>query len=573
MTNPTESPGLDRASLLGQSLILALTGCVLLAATTLAILGGVPGIDLAAIALLGSAAIAGLIARGLRRKTWFGPALSMHQALSFEVVVQTVQWLSPGLPSRRFETEFLLRETGIERSQVAAWIQSRRLGLPAVAFAALAAFLWLADVRAAALVSALASVATIGAGAASLSHRDIETTLVRRHVAATLAGILAWSVEASLFVIATTGLFGLALAFLLYGGFTIAVEVAAIPLALGVAEIPALFAIPSGAAVSALWVLLVFHALRLLVLLTLAAVYLPRYKLSLDDLFDRSLIARMAASQRPAGGWKLAPPQAMQCALSVVIPAYNEAERLPPFLASVVNALEESARSWEVIVVDDGSVDGTADLVRRASAENPGIRLLVNEQNLGKGGAVARGIHASRGLHVLFADADGATPAREIEKLVDRLDSGADLVIGSRRIRADDVQLERESLRGLIGSAFYRLVNFLAVPGIQDTQCGFKAFRRDIACRLFDDLTETGWAFDVEVLYRAQLAGFAITEVPVNWREIDGSKLNPVRDAIRMGIAIFNIRRHNAGFLGKTARRCAPAEHRMGDAAEQGYTA
>ena len=91
--------------------------------------------------------------------------------------------------------------------------------------------------------------------------------------------------------------------------------------------------------------------------------------------------------------------------------------------------------------------------------------------------------------------------------------------------------------------------------------------------RLFDGLTETGWAFDVEILYRAQLAGFAITEIPVNWSEVDGSKLNPVRDAFRMGIAIFSIRRRNAGFLGETARRCTPPDTRMNDGAERGYTA
>ena len=573
MRNNTECPGSDRASLLGQSIIFALIGCGLFAATAVTVLGVLPGIDSTVVAWLASAAIAGLIARGLRRKTWFGPALSMHQALSFEVVVQTVQWFSPGLPSRRFETEFLVRETGLERNLIAAWIQSRRRGLPAVAFGAVAALLWLADLRVAALLMTLASVAAIGVGATDLRRQDVAATLVRRHVGATLAGILAWTVEASLFVVATSGLFGLALAFLLYSGFTIAVEIAAIPLALGIAEIPALFAIPWDSATSALCVLVVFHTLRLLVLLALAAVYLPRYKLSLDDLFDRNLIARLAASQRPAGGWNLEPGQAESCAVSVIIPAYNEAERLPPFLTNVVSALEAYGRSWEVIVVDDGSADRTAGLVRQVSTGDTRVRLLINEHNLGKGGAIARGVRAATGQHVLFADADGATPAAEIAKLIDCLDRGSDIVIGSRRLQADNVQLERESLRALIGSTFYRLVNFLAVPGIQDTQCGFKAFRRDIAVRLFDGLTETGWAFDVEILYRAQLAGFAITEIPVNWSEVDGSKLNPVRDAFRMGIAIFSIRRRNAGFLGETARRCTPPDTRMNDGAERGYTA
>jgi dolichyl-phosphate beta-glucosyltransferase len=111
----------------------------------------------------------------------------------------------------------------------------------------------------------------------------------------------------------------------------------------------------------------------------------------------------------------------------------------------------------------------------------------------------------------------------------------------------------RNPVRAALGSSFYSFVNFFAVPGIRDTQCGFKAFRRDAALRLFDGLNETGWAFDVELLYRAQLVGYAVAEVPVNWQEMDGSKLDPVRDAIRMARAIFTIRRHNAGFLRRVA--------------------
>ena len=115
-----------------------------------------------------------------------------------------------------------------------------------------------------------------------------------------------------------------------------------------------------------------------------------------------------------------------------------------------------------------------------------------------------------------------------------------------------------------MGQMFYSFVNFLAVPGINDTQCGFKLFRRDCARALFTDLNEAGWAFDVEVLYRAQLTGYGIAEVAVNWHEVDGSKVNPVRDAIRMFIAVFRIRRNNAGFLRQpasagSARRDYPA--------------
>jgi dolichyl-phosphate beta-glucosyltransferase len=104
-----------------------------------------------------------------------------------------------------------------------------------------------------------------------------------------------------------------------------------------------------------------------------------------------------------------------------------------------------------------------------------------------------------------------------------------------------------------MGQAFYAFVNFLAVPGISDTQCGFKLFRRDCATELFFGLNESGWAFDVEVLYRAQLTGYGIAEVAVDWHEVEGSKVNPVRDAIRMFLAVFRIRRNNAGFLRRPA--------------------
>jgi dolichyl-phosphate beta-glucosyltransferase len=104
-----------------------------------------------------------------------------------------------------------------------------------------------------------------------------------------------------------------------------------------------------------------------------------------------------------------------------------------------------------------------------------------------------------------------------------------------------------------MGQAFYAFVNFFAVPGISDTQCGFKLFRRDCARELFTGLNESGWAFDVEVLYRAQLTGYGIAEIPVNWHEVEGSKVNPVRDAIRMFLAVFRIRRNNAGFLRRPA--------------------
>jgi len=364
---------------------------------------------------------------------------------------------------------------------------------------------------------------------------------------------LVWGLEGALFCLAVQPLFDWTQALLLYVAFTAAVEAAIAPAALGVAELPALLAVAWASGPAALTVLVMFHAARLGILLLLGMLYLPRYKLTVDDLLDRGLIARLAASQRPAGGWRLNEENPAGLELSVVIPAYNEALRLPPYLESVVRHLKDSGLGWEVLVVDDGSKDDTREIVRAFAAVEPRVRLVCNPTNLGKGGAVAHGVSKARGLYVLFADADGATPATEIDRLLPALREGSEIAIGSRRVTDVAVTLRRDSLRSVLGSLFYTLVNFLAVPGIRDTQCGFKAFRRDAARRLFDRLSETGWAFDVEVLYRAQMVGYAVTEIPVNWQEIDGSKVDPFRDAIRMAKAILSIRHRNAGFLRRVA--------------------
>jgi dolichyl-phosphate beta-glucosyltransferase len=477
----------------------------------------------------------------------------LHQSLSFEVVVQTVQWLSPALSCRAFETEFLIRETGMPRTEVTEWLRSRRLALPFIALSAAAAVCWFLDSSVPALVFAMLAVL---AAANSVRHFVAPAAgrhPQRAHLTATVAGLAVWSAEGGLFVFAAQGLLEPAQSLMLYLGFTAAVEAALVPLALGVAELPALLAVSWSAGSTALAILLIFHASRLILLMILAAIYLPRYKLTVDDLLDQELISRLARSQRPPEGWRFEDLGDVHLDLSVVIPAFNEEERLPPYLDAVVDELRGAFDKWEILVVDDGSSDRTRAIVRRVSRSEARVRLVCNETNLGKGGAVARGVVASRGRHVLFADADGATPASEIGKLLVALHAGAEVAIGSRRGRDMTVSQDRNPIRATLGASFYSLVNFLAVPGIRDTQCGFKAFRRDAALRLFDGLNETGWAFDVELLYRAQLVGYAIAEVPVTWTEMDGSKLDPVRDAIRMAGAIFKIRRRNAGFLRRVA--------------------
>ena len=200
----------------------------------------------------------------------------------------------------------------------------------------------------------------------------------------------------------------------------------------------------------------------------------------------------------------------------------------------------------EVIVVDDGSKDATPEYVTSVANSDPAVRLVRQNPNRGKGAAVQRGVLEAGGRFILFTDADGATPITECSKLLDAGLAGADIVIGSRKIGGNGVQRERSILRNLVGSIFYRITNLLAVPGIEDTQCGFKLFSRGAARQIFPELRETGWAFDVEVLFLAQKFGMIIEELPVNWSAVEGSKIRP-KDAIRMLFALLRIRHRGAG--------------------------
>ena len=506
--------------------------------------------------LLLLAALAGLALRGLRRKAYFGKTLSLHQSLSFEVVTQMLQAISPLMPRRAFEVEFMARETGLPAGLTGGWLHSRKAALPFIILVPCVALLLMRELYwQAAVLATLSGVflsysffgvyKTRGAGA---------TAALYRHSRSTLAGLATWGAEATLFVLATSSVLPADEALVIYLLFTGIMEFSFVPLALGIAETAALAGLLFGNAPAALACVALFHAARLLPLLPLGALYLARYKLRFLDLLDADLITRLVQTQRPAGGWRYrASDDPHTPRLSVIIPAYNEAERLPGYLSEIRNLLDERQLSAEVLVVDDGSSDDTAGYVRSIAQQDPRVMLLAQPQNGGKGKAIQRGMLEARGHYLLFADADGATPFREVLQLLEAADAGHEIAIGSRRASSGDATRERAGLRALMGQAFYAFVNFFAVPGISDTQCGFKLFRRDCARELFTGLNESGWAFDVEVLYRAQLTGYGIAEVAVDWHEVEGSKVNPVRDAIRMFLAVFRIRRNNAGFLRRPA--------------------
>jgi dolichyl-phosphate beta-glucosyltransferase len=214
---------------------------------------------------------------------------------------------------------------------------------------------------------------------------------------------------------------------------------------------------------------------------------------------------------------------------SVVIPAFNEARRLPPYLDDVVVFFEGRCEPYEVIVVDDGSTDETPAAVEARVHEVASVRLLRLPRNTGKGAAVRAGMLAARGAYRLFTDADGATPIAEVKRLEPALLAGAHVVVGSRVLVDPSVSVTARPHRVAAGRVFNWFVARLGLRGVADSQCGFKAFTGDAAERLFAGLWTRGFGFDVELLLTAQAAGCRIVEVPVNWVDQPGSKVGVVR--------------------------------------------
>jgi dolichyl-phosphate beta-glucosyltransferase len=201
--------------------------------------------------------------------------------------------------------------------------------------------------------------------------------------------------------------------------------------------------------------------------------------------------------------------------LSVVIPAYNEALRLPATLARVKEHLGRLGIAHEIVVVDDGSTDATSEVARAAGE---GVRVLRHEPNRGKGYAVRRGMLAATGARRLLTDADLSTPIEELAKLEAALDGGCDVAIGSRAIAGARIEVHQPAYREAMGRLFNRLVRVLLLPGLHDTQCGFKLFSARAAEAAFADAALDGFSFDVEALYLARQRGLRIAEVPVTWR-------------------------------------------------------
>ncbi|MBU0641505.1 MAG: glycosyltransferase family 2 protein [Planctomycetes bacterium] len=230
--------------------------------------------------------------------------------------------------------------------------------------------------------------------------------------------------------------------------------------------------------------------------------------------------------------------------LSVVIPAFNEARRLGKTLAGIRTYAQKHAAIWEVIVVDDGSHDGTAALVRRGTWRPLAVRVLENGRNRGKGFSVRRGMLASSGETRLLCDADLSTPIEEIEKLLSRIAEGADIAIGSRDLPESKLDPPQPLPRRLMAWLFRGLRRRLLIPTIRDTQCGFKCFRGDVAQEVFARQTLDGFVFDCEILALADRLGYRIDEVGVVWRHHPDSRVKPRREVFRVLAELLAVRRH-----------------------------
>lgn len=230
--------------------------------------------------------------------------------------------------------------------------------------------------------------------------------------------------------------------------------------------------------------------------------------------------------------------------LSVVIPAYNEAERLPDTLRDAYAwLLEHLGASFEIIVVDDGSTDTTRECIEQLLAERPQITLLPEYKNVGKGGAVRRGMLHACGVVRLFMDADHSTHIREVVKVLQAIEQGADMVIASRQHPHSDISRHQSWLREHMGMGFNMLMHACVDLTFQDTQCGFKAFSAAASEAIFSRAKLDGFSFDVELLFLAQRLEFAVHEIPVQWMNEPNSKVRMLVDPLMMFVDIVRIRR------------------------------
>ncbi|MCM8763999.1 MAG: glycosyltransferase family 2 protein [Candidatus Omnitrophica bacterium] len=228
--------------------------------------------------------------------------------------------------------------------------------------------------------------------------------------------------------------------------------------------------------------------------------------------------------------------------LSIVIPAYNEEKTIQNTLNKVYDFFKKTDLIFEIIVVDDGSSDLTALKVNEIKRNYSCINLVSYPKNAGKGEAVKRGVMASKGNLILFSDADLSTPISEVGKFLPFINQGYDIVIGSRRVKNSLITNKQPLYRRISGRIFQSLVRLILNLPFSDTQCGFKLFKRHIARELFSSLVHKGFIFDVEIVYKANVAGYKIKEIGVIWANDPSTTVKFLKDSLKCFIDLIKIR-------------------------------
>ncbi len=229
--------------------------------------------------------------------------------------------------------------------------------------------------------------------------------------------------------------------------------------------------------------------------------------------------------------------------LSVIIPAYNEEERIERTVQLILNYLKKTIKKFEIMVVDDGSRDATVSKVMRLAKQDRSVKCLTNGRNLGKGSAVKKGMLAATGKYCLFSDADLSTPINELTRMLKVLQKEKlGIVIGSRVLAKEEQVIRQPWYRAFIRFIFNKVVMVLAVQGIHDTQCGFKLFSREAARDIFVRQRIRRFGFDVELLYIAQKRNWSIKELPVSWFYSAGTKVHYLKDGVQMVLDLIRIR-------------------------------
>jgi dolichyl-phosphate beta-glucosyltransferase len=228
--------------------------------------------------------------------------------------------------------------------------------------------------------------------------------------------------------------------------------------------------------------------------------------------------------------------------VSIIIPAYNEEKRLPETLKKISSYINETKLNAEIIVINDGSVDKTADIVNNFKVNN--VRLINNEKNRGKGFCINRGVFEARNEIILFSDSDLSTPIEFLGEFLKNHEIGYDIVIASRAIKGAVKKVKQPFFRDTMGKIFNIFVRTILGLNIKDTQCGFKSFKNNVAKEIFSKQTIFDFGFDPEILYIAQKKGYKIKEYPVEWYDSKGTKVKAIKDSFKMFFSLFKIKKN-----------------------------